>query len=280
MERLPAQSALWRGFALFVLVLLVLMSATGFAVSTGWEAARAIYWLCAPLGLIGYAFGFRVLSVTFWRVYAVIFALEISIRTAPFAWLLPSRVLDQVDGSRLGSFTILFGTVCIALTCLALFRYAEILGGGKTEMGMPRQIPTPAWLKKRRPPVQLAKTRAKPSLASEPSLAPAFVAWMGIIFVCPVALLAWFLLLPNTIELLDRILHYPVAPRRPLTIMLFTQVALLTLPTLTFVSWRRARHGRERQHRTSKTIALGGATLGVGLFAYLWIALQVAAFPD
>ena len=112
------------------------------------------------------------------------------------------------------------------------------------------------------------------------SLASAIVAWAALIFVCPVALLALYMLVPNTVELLDRILHYPVAPRKPLTIMLLTQVALLTLPAMTFVSWRRGRRRATPSDRTSKTILLGCATLAVGLLAYLWIALMVAAFPD
>ena len=111
-------------------------------------------------------------------------------------------------------------------------------------------------------------------------LASAIAAWTAIIFVCPVSLLALYALVPNTVEFLDRILHYPVAPRRPLAIMLLTQVALITLPIMTFVSWRRGRRGAEPPHRTSKTIPLGCATLVVGLFAYLWIALMVAGFPD
>ena len=112
------------------------------------------------------------------------------------------------------------------------------------------------------------------------SLASAVVAWTAIIFVCPVALFALYSLVPNAVELLDRILHHPVAPRRPLAIMLLTKVALLILPTATFVSWRRDRHGPKPPHRTSRTILLGCATLVVGLFAYLWVALMVAAFPN
>lgn len=112
------------------------------------------------------------------------------------------------------------------------------------------------------------------------SLASGILAWTAIIFVCPVGLLALYMLVPNTVELLGRVLHYPVAPRRPLTIMLLTQVALLTLSAMTFVSWRRARRAAEPPHRTSRTILFGCATLVVSLFAYLWIALLVTAFPD
>lgn len=137
MERLPVQSALWRGFALLFVALLALMAGKGFAVTTGWEAARALYWLIAPLGLLGYAFGFRLLSVTFWRVYAALVTAEITIRIAPFAWLPISRALGQADSSRHGNFIILFASAGVALTCLALFRYAKILGGGRTEMDQP-----------------------------------------------------------------------------------------------------------------------------------------------
>lgn len=112
------------------------------------------------------------------------------------------------------------------------------------------------------------------------SLATTFMAWAAIIFVCPVALLALYLLVPNTLELLERMLHYPVAPRLPLTLMLLVQVSLLILPTMTFLSWLDGRRGAKPRHRYFRTVPLAGATLGVGLFAYLWIGLMVAAFPD
>jgi hypothetical protein len=111
-------------------------------------------------------------------------------------------------------------------------------------------------------------------------LASTIVTWTAIIFVSPLALYALFFLIPSTIELFDRILHHPMRSRRLLTLIVLTEVALLTLPAMTFVSWRRGRQSAKPPHRTSETILLGCATLAVGLFAYLLIAMMVAAFPD
>ncbi len=103
------------------------------------------------------------------------------------------------------------------------------------------------------------------------------VAWTAIAFAFPITLMAFFLLVPNTFELMDRVLHHPLAPRVPLILMLVAQVALLILPTLTFLSWRK---DRRRAKPSSRTFNLGGATVAVSLFAYLWVALMLAAFPD
>lgn len=107
------------------------------------------------------------------------------------------------------------------------------------------------------------------------NLGSTVLVWIAIIFVCPVAALAFYLLLPNAFELLARILYYPKLPRWPLTFMLLTQVALIVLPLKTFASWR-----RNRREGAFQTNSLAGMTLAVGLFAYLWIALMLAAFPN
>ncbi len=110
------------------------------------------------------------------------------------------------------------------------------------------------------------------------SLASAIVAWAAIVFVSPVAILAFNWLVPTTVELLDRFVHYPRAPRLPLTIILIAQVALIALPATTFISWRRDRRRVELPHRTSKTLTLGCATLALGLVSYIWIARTALEF--
>lgn len=144
MERRPVQSRWWRVFAMFVLAVLLLASTKATFADTAWEAARSVYWLMAPLGLLGYAFGFRVLPVFFWRVYAVIFVLEITIRAVPFAMLVVARALGQTDNSQHNSLLIVSLLVCIALIGFALLRYADIITGGRIEIVEPHQAPPEA----------------------------------------------------------------------------------------------------------------------------------------
>jgi hypothetical protein len=147
MERLPLQSLVWRAFALFVLLFLLLVaSKDGPEITSAWGAAKAAYWLSAPLGLLGYAFGFRILPVSFWRVYSVIFTLESVI-----------RLVDRSVGGRHGLSTILIFAAILAIICLALFRYAGMVRGGRTETRLPRPVPAPDWPKLRGAAVQLAK---------------------------------------------------------------------------------------------------------------------------
>lgn len=112
------------------------------------------------------------------------------------------------------------------------------------------------------------------------SIAATVVAWTAIAFAFPITLVAFYLLVPNIFELIDRVLHHPLMPRLPLTLMLVAQVAVLVLPILTFRSWRSDRRGAKSGSRAFNTIILGGATIGVSLLAYLWVALMLAAMPD
>ena len=114
-------------FAVLTALLLALMSWTepvfaGFGLN--WYTAKAIYWLIAPAGLLGYAFGFRLLSVTFWRVYAVIFTVEVALR-----WV---RLIVSSEGARYGTLTTVLGLGIFALVCLALLRYANLVSGGRS----------------------------------------------------------------------------------------------------------------------------------------------------
>jgi hypothetical protein len=147
MERLPPQSPVWRAFALFVLLfLLMVASEDGPEITSAWDAAKAAYWLCAPLGLFGYAFGFRILPVSFWRVYAVIFTLQSVI-----------RLVDRSVGGGHDLSIILIFAAILAIIGLALFRYAGMVRGGRTEERLPRPVPASDWLKSRGAAVQLAK---------------------------------------------------------------------------------------------------------------------------
>lgn len=127
MERLQAQSISWRLYAATV-VLLLLIAVQRRPIIPGaglnWEGAKAVYWSFGILGLVGHAYGFRFLSQTFWRAYALLFVADITIRfTAKFGWVPVARLFGYPDGSRHSTLIILLGFGLIAATCVALLRY-------------------------------------------------------------------------------------------------------------------------------------------------------------
>jgi hypothetical protein len=127
MERLQTRSISWRLYAVFVVLLLLLLVQRRPVIpgaGLNWEGAKAVYWSFALLGLVGYAYGFRFLSQTFWRVYALIFTVDITSRfVAKVGWVPVARLFGHPEESRHGTFTILLGLGFIAITCLALLRY-------------------------------------------------------------------------------------------------------------------------------------------------------------
>jgi hypothetical protein len=132
MERLQPAPARWRTFAYLVSLLLIIMAWLTGAVFKGmamdWGTVRSAYWLLAIVGLLGYAYGWRLVSVRFWRVYAILFTAEIGLRCLPYAAVVLARLIGWPEHSRHSTFTILFLLGCIALTCVALLRHAELIG--------------------------------------------------------------------------------------------------------------------------------------------------------
>jgi hypothetical protein len=120
----------WRLFAMAVALLLAataLLRPVQPAPGSIFEIARTAYWLLAPLGLLGYAFGFRVIGVTFWRFYAVIFTFEIN-------W----RFVRLVREPSSPHPTLLVAVVWLAaaMMCLALLRHAELIGAKVRQNGV------------------------------------------------------------------------------------------------------------------------------------------------
>lgn len=147
MERLPIQALRWRVFALLVALLLALISMRSplvAAPSLTMAGAKTVYWLFAPLGLLGYAFGFRLFGQTFWRFYAVIFCMDITWRSARLMLTGPARPPLVI--------AIAFFAICIM--CLALLRHANLIGTNGSERG-PTTQPS-------RPGVAVAASRARP----------------------------------------------------------------------------------------------------------------------
>ena len=140
-EKLPAQPVRWRLFAAIILLLLVVMALSPRPIMPGaglnMAGAKAVYWSCAILGLVGYAYGFRVLPRMFWRIYALLFTIEIGTRfMLKVAWPAVMALFGLTEASRHGPLMILFGLGLIVTTCLALLRY-----GGWLKASVDRSSP-------------------------------------------------------------------------------------------------------------------------------------------
>ena len=120
MERTAVQSLPWRLFAVFTVLLLALVALVSRdlpAPSFSYQGAKAVYWLLAPLGLLGFAFGFRLIGRTFWRFYAVTFSIEITLRFARLAHAPTAH----------SPWLVIPVAAATALLCVALLRHAELI---------------------------------------------------------------------------------------------------------------------------------------------------------
>lgn len=124
LTRTAVQSRPWRFFAIFwIMIAAPLLLAPGS--STGWLKSSLI--AVALVGLAGYAFGFRVGPLFFWRGFAILFSMIM------MAWLgaraLPalSSFPNPVPGGGLDAKTFGIGFVFFALLCLALFRHSGLV---------------------------------------------------------------------------------------------------------------------------------------------------------
>jgi hypothetical protein len=132
MGRTCQQSLWWRAYAIFAVgfPLVMLLSKSAFSeAGANWQTLKGAYWLLAPLGVLGYAFGFRIFSTNFWRVYAVLFTIESGVRCVRFLWV-KAMPLIQSPGDRNPAIALV-AVALFWLTCVALLRYAELLKGGR-----------------------------------------------------------------------------------------------------------------------------------------------------
>jgi hypothetical protein len=120
MERIETQSLAWRLFAVLVALVLAL---TQFvrpslpALGLDFQTAKIVYWLMAPIGLLGHAYGVRFFGETFWKVYSVIFTVDSfwrMVRTMP------------AGGHSVPMVIVVFGAM--GLICVALMRYGNLFG--------------------------------------------------------------------------------------------------------------------------------------------------------
>lgn len=189
MERVQPQSLAWRAFAVVVVLFGVsqggrLLPGAGFDFAT----VRLVYWSLALAGLVGYAFGFRWLPQSFWRAYALLFAVEITIRLAPFARAPVAGLFDVPEANRHATPIILLALALTAAVCVALLRYGGWLrtpAGGATASEQKAKAAFAA-LFKRKPANRRRRASKYPmplcvfaSLAGAAALMVVMQAWLG-----------------------------------------------------------------------------------------------------
>jgi hypothetical protein len=134
MVRTTAQSWLWQLFAIVVVLFsgrIVLDFATS---GGGWTLVKSLAGLTALVGLAGYAFGFRIGPLPFWRVFACCFSLGLMMKFGqkvgvPFA-----------AGGKYPPTVSFVAAMLFALVCLALFRHAELTWGGRSKASKYRDV--------------------------------------------------------------------------------------------------------------------------------------------
>ena len=135
--RTQVQSRGWRVFAIVAIIFTapILLKT---ALHGAWlkPAATSV----ALLGLAGFAFGFRLGPLMFWRVFTALFALGLMLKLgAQAAPLLHGADAAQLDGGNKPAAIALGSLVFVAL-CVALFRYSQLVPGS----GSPHMTSAPA----------------------------------------------------------------------------------------------------------------------------------------
>jgi hypothetical protein len=128
-ERLEAQSAAWRIFAVLTFVLAFAVAVEGLSFASGWTLARSVIGVVGLIGLLSYAYGFRLGPRLFWVGFATFFSFGLMSKIGQqvaiaLAW--PAGI----PGPKGHSPAILAVAVAAALfVCLALFRQSGLFAG-------------------------------------------------------------------------------------------------------------------------------------------------------
>jgi hypothetical protein len=137
-ERTEAKSAAWRMFAIFTFVLACPIAIEGLRFASGWTLARSAIGLVGLIGLLSYAFGFRLGPRLFWAGFATLFSFGLMSKMGQqvaiaLAW--PAGIPAPKGHSP----TILaLGLVAALFVCLALFRQSGLFAGEDDEPRSPR----------------------------------------------------------------------------------------------------------------------------------------------
>lgn len=137
-ERTEANSAAWRIFATLTFVVAFPVTGEGLRFQHGWTFARSAIGLVGLIGLLSYAYGFRLGPRLFWAGFATFFSFGLMSKMGQqvaiaLAWP------PGIPAPKGHSPTILaFGLAVSLFVCLALFRQSGLFAGGNDEPRPPR----------------------------------------------------------------------------------------------------------------------------------------------
>ena len=130
MTRTATQSFGWRGVCVCLTVSIGPVLLTSAAM--GQYVKASVAGMIALVGLAGYSFGFRLGPVLFWRVFAVIFSVELMMRMGRRSSSFLASLVGSVESTHPPIVLALALALCVAV-CVALFRHAELIGGGRKD---------------------------------------------------------------------------------------------------------------------------------------------------
>src|SRR5829696_7252682 len=117
----------WRCLAVFITVAAAPMLIDSLGVAGANIARNSAFGLVALIGLLGYAYGFRLGPLLFWRFFAVIFAVGAIVRVGSDVGPVLFG-LTEAKPDRSSILAAVFLTWVFLLLCLALFRHARLTG--------------------------------------------------------------------------------------------------------------------------------------------------------
>jgi hypothetical protein len=117
----------WRCLAVFITVAAAPMLIDSLGVAGANIARNSAFGLVALIGLLGYAYGFRLGPLLFWRFFSVIFAVGAILRVGTDVVPVLLR-LDEAKFDQTRILAAVFLAWVFLLLCLALFRHARLTG--------------------------------------------------------------------------------------------------------------------------------------------------------
>ncbi|HEV7659489.1 MAG TPA: hypothetical protein VGO55_06545 [Allosphingosinicella sp.] len=132
-ERTEAKFAGWRMFAAFTFVLACPTAIEGLRFAQGWTLARSALGLVGLIGLLSYAYGFRLGPRLFWAGFATLFSFGLMSKMGQqvaiaLAWP-PGIPAPKGHAPAI----LALGVAASLFVCLALFRQSGLFAGEDDE---------------------------------------------------------------------------------------------------------------------------------------------------